>query len=147
MMVRSSSPKSRLIQLIHVAKRDLQLDDDTYRHLLTETTKKESTRDMTVPQLERVLATLKARGFVVKAKNAGTRPQAKDPQSKKIRSLWLQLNTLGVLEDCSEAALATYIKRITGVEALQWLNTAQASQVIETLKKWVKRIEVQSNVN
>lgn len=143
----STNSKPRLIQLIHVAKRDLQLDDDTYHHLLTETTKKESTRDMTVPQLERVLATLKARGFVVKAKNAGTRPQAKDPQSKKIRSLWLQLNTLGALEDCSEAALATYIKRITGVEALQWLNTAQASQVIETLKKWVKRIEVQSNVN
>lgn len=143
----TSNSKPRLIQLIHVAKRDLQLDDDTYRHLLTETTKKESTRNMTVPQLERVLATLKARGFVVKAKNAGSRPQAKDPQSKKIRSLWLQLNTLGAIDDCSEAALAAYVKRITGIEALQWLNAVQASSVIETLKKWVKRVEVQSNVN
>lgn len=146
-MTLKSDSKPRLIQLIHVAKRDLGLDEDTYRHLLCETTKKESTRDMTIPQLERVISALKERGFVVKSKKSGSRAQAKDPQSKKIRALWLELKTLGQLEDCSEAALAVYVKRITGVEALQWLNTAQASQLIETLKKWVKRIEVQSNVN
>lgn len=147
-MPTSTQTTLRLIKLIHVAKRDLKLDDDTYRHLLCETTKKESTRDMSVPQLERVLATLKARGFVVKSKQAGTRAQAKDPQSKKIRQLWLQLKMLNALNDSSEAALAAYVKCITGVAALQWLNSQQASLVIETLKKWLIRLEeVQANVN
>lgn len=147
-MTLKSDSKPRLIQLIHVAKGQLGMDDDTYRHLLCETTKKESTRDMTISQLERVISALKERGFVVKSKNAGSRAQAKDPQSKKIRALWLELKTLGQLEDCSEAALAAYVKRMTGVEALQWLNSQQASFVIETLKKWLSRLEeVQVNVN
>lgn len=35
-----------------------------------------------------------------------------------------------------------YVKNCTGVEALQWLSGAQASNVIERLKKWLARIEV-----
>lgn len=128
-----------LIQLIHVGKNDLALDDDTYRHLLVETTKKTSTKLMTTPQLNSVLAAMKERGFVVKSK-AGTRPKAADPQSKKIRALWLELHKIGAVQDSSEAALAAYVKRITAVEALQWLSQDQSSKVIETLKQWFLRV-------
>ncbi|EEM6850015.1 DUF1018 domain-containing protein, partial [Salmonella enterica subsp. enterica serovar Montevideo] len=47
--------RASLIKLIHVARRDLQLDDDTYRAFLVQYTGKTSCRELTVAQLERVL--------------------------------------------------------------------------------------------
>ncbi|NPE59254.1 regulatory protein GemA [Dickeya dadantii] len=133
--------KTQLIKLIHIAKRDLRLDDDTYRQVLTNTTKKNSTRDMTVPQLIVVLEAMKRRGFKVKpAKKAVTGRKLDDaPQSRKIRSLWLEMADKGIVRDRSEAALAAFVRRETGIDGLQWLNSEQASHVIEKLKKWQYR--------
>lgn len=136
-----TDPRPRLIKLIHVARRDLGLDDETYRTMIQQITKsdKTSSADLTVLQLEQVLKHLKSCGFRIKHK-AGSRPLAEDAQSRKIRSLWLEIHQAGGVRDPSEKALARYIQRITGVNALQWLSTAQASMVIETLKKWLARL-------
>jgi len=149
------NPNSRpgLIRLIHVAKRDLALDDDTYRAMLVAVTGKDSISGLSVPQLERVLAHMKSRGFTVRHKSPKdrtrdsahppselSRPIAQDAQSKKIRALWLSLHDMGAVRDCSEAALGAYVRRITRCDALQWLNSEQASRVIETLKKWQEHI-------
>ncbi|WP_263063011.1 gp16 family protein [Dickeya dadantii] len=134
--------KTQLIKLIHIAKRDLRLDDDTYRQVLTNTTKKNSTRDMTVPQLVIVLEAMKKRGFKIRpAKSQNTRKLKLDehPQSKKIRALWLEMADMGIIRDRSEAALAAFVKRETGVDDLRWLGTEDASSVIEKLKKWQRR--------
>lgn len=134
--------KNQLIKLIHIAKRDLQLDDDTYRQLLITVTGKASTRDMTVPQLDTVLGAMKKRGFRIKtAKKANsTRPLDDSPQSRKIRALWLEMTDAGIIRDRSEAALAHWVKRETGVDSLQWLNSEQACAIIEKLKQWQRRV-------
>ncbi|MEI7177514.1 regulatory protein GemA [Pectobacterium carotovorum] len=134
--------KNQLIKLIHIAKRDLQLDDDTYRQLLITVTGKSSTRDMIVPQLDNVLNAMKKRGFKIKtAKKASSTRQLDDsPQSRKIRSLWLEMADAGIIRDRSEAALARWVKRETGVDSLQWLNSEQASVIIEKLKQWQRRV-------
>jgi len=152
------NPNSRqgLIRLIHVAKRDLALDDETYRAMLTAVTGEASSADLTVPQLERVLAHMKKSGFTVRHKTPKDRPRdsrhppgglsrsiAQDAQSKKIRALWLSLHDMGAVRDCSEAALGAYVRRIAHCDALQWLDSDQASRVIETLKKWQSRIQQQ----
>lgn len=137
------SPKTPadLIRLIHVAKRELALDDDTYRAALFTATGKNSAKGMTVPELEKALEHLKRRGFQVR-RTAGSRPQADDAQSKKIRALWLEMHAQGIVKRGEESAMAAYVKRITGIDALQWLSTDQASQVIESLKKWQSRAGV-----
>ncbi|RYC42829.1 gp16 family protein [Pectobacterium zantedeschiae] len=134
--------KNQLIKLIHIAKRDLQLDDDTYRQLLITVTGKSSTRDMIVPQLDTVLGAMKKRGFKIKAakKANSTRLLDDSPQSRKIRSLWLEMADAGIIRDRSEAALARWVKRETGVDSLQWLNSEQASVIIEKLKQWQRRV-------
>jgi phage gp16-like protein len=140
----SNPNRLRLIKLIHVARRDLQMDDDTYRLMLAGMKGLDgatSTADLSVPNLYRVLEQLKAKGFKVRPSNKGKRPQAADPQSKKIRSLWLTLRDKGALRDPSEEALVKFVHGETGVQALQWLTTEQASQVIEHLKQWVARIK------
>ncbi len=132
----------RLIKLIHVARRELCMDDDTYRLLLSGMKGlggATSTADLSVPNLYRVLEQLKQRGFKVRPSKK-QRPLAADDQSKKIRALWLTLHGMGEVRDPSEEALAKFVLKMTGVQALQWLSSDQASQVIENLKKWQLRV-------
>ena len=88
---------------------------------------------------------LKARGIKLTS-NKQTRPLAADPQSKKIRAIWLEMHQLGIVNNPAESALCAFVKRETGVAALQWLKPAQASQVIERLKQWKQRAEEKLNV-
>lgn len=139
----------RYIRLIHVARRELRMDDDTYRMLLAGMKGLDgatSTADLSVPNLMKVLEQLKQRGFKVRPNQSGKRPQANDDQSKKIRSLWLTLHDLGAVRAPSEAALAKFVKSMTRVSALQWLNAAQASRVIEHLKQWHRRVTEKEDV-
>jgi len=130
--------------LIHVAKRELGMDDDAYRAMLRSLELPDSSANMTVPQLDTVLEHMKRSGFKVLSQGNAAQgtpfwPLAQDPQSRKIRALWLFLHELGAVKDPSEAALAAYVKRMTKVDALQWTNDRQPKRVIEALKKWAMR--------
>jgi len=129
----------RDIQIIHIAKQHLGMDDATYRAMLWAVARVESSLALDWAGRRRVLDHLKGCGFKVASKKASTRPLADDPQSKKIRALWLELHAAGKVRNPSEGALAAFVKRQTGCEALQWLDTRQASAVIEDLKKWLAR--------
>lgn len=133
--------KQRLIQLIHIARNDIQMDEDTYRQMLQGLTGKASTKGMDTTQLNRVLESMKKKGFRVKpAGNARSGlPLDNHPQSKKIRALWLEMAAAGTVRDSSEQSLALWVKRETGISALRWLSNEQASSVIEKLKKWQRR--------
>ncbi|PHV02825.1 gp16 family protein [Iodobacter sp. BJB302] len=125
---------------IHIAKKQLAMDDETYRAMLKEIAGVESAKNLSVPKALAVLAHLKRRGFKVTSAKAGSnRPLDQEETSKKIRALWLFLHELGGVRNPSEAALCAYVKRITGVEALQWINYRQAETLIESLKKWAMR--------
>ncbi|MFC7419382.1 regulatory protein GemA [Iodobacter arcticus] len=116
------------------------MDDDTYRAMLKEVAGVESAKDLSASKALAVLAHLQRRGFKVTSAKAGSsRPLDQEETSKKIRALWLFLHDLGGVRNPSEAALGAYVKRITGVEALQWINHRQAQTLIESLKKWAMR--------
>lgn len=136
---------------IHIAKKQLAMDDDTYRAMLRSVGGAASSRDLTTAGASRVLRHLEQCGFKpVRKPGAAALPQralAQDAQSTKIRALWLELHSLGVVRNASEAALGAYVKRQTGVEALQWLSSAQASLIIEALKKWKTRAGQQETVS
>ena len=139
----NSDKRARLIKLIHVARRELGMQEDDYRQFLANIPALEgatSVANLTVPKLDMVLERLKAKGFKVVPKTA--KPQGKlanDPQSRLIRHLWLSLHTAGKVRDSSEQALAKYVARLTKVDQLQWLDGAQATTVIESLKSWLER--------
>jgi phage gp16-like protein len=136
---RSDQSRQRLVQLIHIAKSQLGMDDSTYRAMLAGLELPDSTTKMNVPELTRVLEHLKRSGFEVRSKvnsTAKQRPQAGDDQSRMMRGLWLELHALGYVQNTDESALAAWVKRETGVDALQWLNGKQAQATIEKLKQW-----------
>lgn len=123
--------RPQLIKLIHVGKRELGIDEDTYRDMLYEATGVSSCSNMTDEQLENVLRFFKSKGFNIKT----DKPQT-DPQAEFIRSLWREMNTQGIIKSGTEESLRKYIYRITGVEALEWCSIGQKRTIIETLKKW-----------
>lgn len=133
--------RSKIIQLIHIAKSQMGMDADTYRQMLLSITGKTSTSDMNPGQLNKVLVAMKAKGFVVKpsSKARTTRQLADFPQAKKLRALWLEMYAQGFVRDSSEEALRRWVKRETDVDGLQWLESDKASAAIEKLKKWQER--------
>lgn len=148
--------RTRLIRLVHVGRRDLNLDDGAYRAILQAQGGAESSAHMSVPQLQRVVDYLKRQGFrvatkaktaqagtvVVKARRTGLASAnavvlASDPESRKARAMWLTLHAIGQVRDPSEAALLAYAKRQTGIDRLEW--TADMVPVLEPLKAWLQR--------
>lgn len=137
--------KARLIKLIHIGKSKLGMDDDTYRIMLQSVGNKSSTTLMTISELESVLEHLKNRGFKVVPNKAGSMGKANTEQAQKIRALWLNLYEIGGIKDPSEYALSRYVKRIVGIDHLKWIDINQGIKLIETLKKWINRIERTQN--
>ena len=134
--------------LLQVGKAQLGWDDEFYYGIwlpmqgATTCPKKRSysATTMSIAQLSTAVEEMKRLGFKVKHRqDTSRRKLAEDAQSKKIRALWLEMHNQGIVRDPSEASLNAYVKRLTGVEALQWLSTEQASGVIEALKKWRRR--------
>lgn len=155
-METAQQKKQRLIRLLHVAKTQLMMADSDYRALLANLScGKTSSTKLTLSELELAVQAMKARGFVIttKAQAAGkedlkVRPahKAVDAQIKKIRALWLALHELGEVRSPSELSLAKFVKRMTGVDYHGWLDSDNASKVIEHLKKWQKRAERKTGV-
>ncbi|MDR1063041.1 MAG: regulatory protein GemA [Azoarcus sp.] len=143
---------TRQIKLIHVARRELGIDDDAWHVLLRQKFGVESSVDLDEAGFYRLIEHLKKCGFKVRHPNrkpgggAPSRPlagaaQARRGEPAKIRAIWLFMyRELSLVKDPSETALAAYVCRITGVEALQWLDEKQTVRVIETLKKWAERV-------
>lgn len=129
------------IKLIHVGKRDLGLDDESYRAMLEGLTGKSSSKDMEPRELDQVIDRMVSLGFEPRAGRNGkpARKLADDPQSKMIRALWLKLADMGEVRNPSEDALNAFVRRQTSRDRLEWINTTQASNVIEALKAWVVR--------
>jgi phage gp16-like protein len=134
------------IKKIHALKGALQMDEDTYRLTLSGYGVKSSTK-LSIAKADELLQDLEGKAIAAgvweqrKAarKAKVTRKLADEPQSKKIRALWLELHQADKVTNPSEDALEAYVKRMTKVDKLQWLRVAQASKVIEAMKKWLAR--------
>lgn len=131
------SERKRLIRLIHVAKTQLDLDEDNYRAVLVGATGKSSCSDMVGLEIKHAYDAMVRLGFKPgPAKNAA---KTKSPQLAKMRAMWIELHSLGLVKDRTDAGLLKFCKRLTKVDRLEWLTPAQASQAIEGLKSWRQR--------
>jgi phage gp16-like protein len=128
------SDRDRLIRVIHVAKRQLKLEDAEYRAVLRAAFGKESCTEMTDAQLWVVIGEFERMGF----RRTGTgAPDGKKSERKVIRlifGLWTELGRKGLIENPSRPALLAFVARMTGVSHPDWLDNAQATKVVEALK-------------
>lgn len=136
--------RANTIKLIHVARRSLGLDDETYRAMLASIVPgKSSCRDMSPPELQKVIKAMEARGFKVKPASRPRRMSKPSAVSTKIRAVWSTMIAEGFIRDGSDAALDRFVKRQTsqmnggqGVASLEWLRGEMEVAFLESLKQW-----------
>lgn len=145
-------PRRAAIVKVQIARKELALDEETYRALLERVTGRRSAADCTVAQLGRVLDELKAKGwkpsfsargqkappFRPDAGQARARP-ADSPVARKARALWISLHQLGEVRDPSERSLEAFAARQLGVDRLRWADQSQGYRLIEALKAMAER--------
>ncbi|MBX3580807.1 MAG: regulatory protein GemA [Rhizobiaceae bacterium] len=122
------------ISAIHVAKKQLGLDDDTYRSMLKVVTGKTSARDMTPAEQHAVVQELRRRGFKPGKKGL------EGPFARKLQALWIAAWNLGIVRDRKDSAMLAFIRRQTGIDHTRFLLDAEdADKAIEALKSWMNR--------
>lgn len=143
--------KANLIRLLHVAKTQLKMTDEDYRANLAHYGHgKTSSKDLSIAELETVLAAFNKLGFKVKPRKEPARlspsTKAQSDERSVIRAIWIFMAEHGFIRNGSETALNSYIKRMTadknggvGIEECAWLQADDAAYVINTLKLWCKR--------
>lgn len=139
--------RKQLIAKIHVAKKQLKLDDDSYRGLILGATddKADSCKDCTEYHLEQVMTAMVNQGFkpvVTTSKvklSPVTRDKADPTQVDKIRAQWIDMHQQGIIRDRSDTAIQRFAKRLTKVDRLDWLDTKQCQTVLAALKNMQKK--------
>lgn len=125
---------------IHIAKKELGLDDETYRAMLWTCARVHSSADLDHAGRAKVLDHLKGLGWKSGRQKRNKKP-TNDPRYGVIRELWLELHANGVVNDPSEQATIRFIKNQTKIDSFEWLSTKQVSSLIERLKQWLKRTQ------
>ena len=119
---------------IHIAKKQLGLDDETYRDLLLRVTGKRSAAAMSEAERRRVVAELRAKGSAPVAR------RLEGPYAKKLQALWIAAWNLSLVRDRRDAAMLAFVRRQTGIEHTRFLrDPADARAAIEALKAWMAR--------
>ncbi|WP_375644705.1 regulatory protein GemA [Bartonella sp. MR100HLJHH] len=122
------------LAVLHMGKRALGLDDETYRALLYRLTGKQSAKDLDFLEKRLVVAEMKACGFEPNVK------RLEGKYAKKLQALWIAGWNLGIIRDRSDKALLAFVKRQTGVDHIRFLRDSDdACRAIEALKGWLQR--------
>lgn len=136
--------RKKQLAVIHIWKQQAGLDDEEYRDVLESITGKRSAGELDRAGIDAVVDWFLDRGCSYpqnrKKYSPVSRNQPVKTQASKIRALWIEMGKAGIC-DSSEAALNAFVKRMTRIDKVDWLNQRpkQANIVIEGLKAWAKR--------
>lgn len=131
-------PTQAQLAKIHIAKKELQLADETYRDILALHFKAESAKELTDRQAEQLLDLFRARGWKPKKASSGAKrakrrdgnyitinPGPTAAQQRKVLAMW---NALGYGMD----KLHTRCAKQFGVDRFEWLTDPRHLHVLIT---------------
>ena len=119
---------------IHIAKKQLNLDEDTYRAMLQEVAGVDSAADLDQRGLGKVLDRLADRG--AKFTSRGRTSEKSTPHQPKRRLLWKIYQLLG---DRPVKYAVGILKHMGGPDALEWATPIQLHKVVAALEYDRKR--------
>ena len=123
---------------IHVARKQLGLDEETYRAVLVRVTGKNSAGKMSEAERLRVVQELRRQGF--KPASKPSRSKAAGPYRGKLQALWIAMWNLGLTRDRTDAGLTAFVRRQTKIDHTRFLiHHDDATAAIEALKDWMAR--------
>lgn len=141
-------PRHKLYTLLAVGKKQLCMDEDTYRAFLKNHGAKDvngrtSASSMDFSDLYKAVEAMKQAGFVPAKK--GIAQHSNDWRSariKKITAIWFALHKAGVVKDISDKAMQNWCASITKKPVLKWATSSDLNHCIEALKSWAARERV-----
>ena len=148
--------RDALLAQIHIAKKEVGMDDGTYRLFLENTTGRTSSKGMSDRMKRTVITAFKDKGWKPSTRKKGAKqrhiPKANDARARLIFGLWTQLGKLGGLEKPSRAGLFAFCRRMTkerhapdGIDNPDWLTeNADFDSIIIPLKRMIERKEMES---
>lgn len=118
---------------IHLAKKQLGLDDETYRAMLWTLARVRSAKDLDEAGRRTVLDHLRARGFKSKPKGRTTPADDREALIKKIRR---QMEVANV----TSAYVDGMSKRMFKSDRFEWCNPDQLRRLVAALNYHIKRM-------
>ena len=130
------STKKILMAKIHIAKKDLVLDDATYRDVLWRVTGKRSCKDMTIAQLQDVAKDMQNSGFKPKTTpKHGKKPTVTKRRQGLIDKIEAILADMGLHWNYAHGVG----EQMFQIKRLQFLNDQQLYKVTQALSVHQKR--------
>ncbi len=127
------------IKLIHAEARRIGMDEENRRLLMERETGKDSSKDMTEAEAQKVILALRK----LAGTRLGNRKRSQTVSGKFagiLRAMWLNAYNLGVIRNRDDKALIAFAKRQTGYDHTQFLTDGTAAgKVIDALKAMMAR--------
>lgn len=128
--------QAKRLQLIHVARKRLELSDEAYRHILKRCAKVDSAKRLDDAGFGRVMDEFRRLGFVSDARarafdRSDLSGKASAGQINLIKSLWLDCT-----DDGTDEGLDTFIRKRFRIGALRFANHNHAVKIIGALNGW-----------
>ena len=122
--------KKILMAKIHIGKKDLGLDDGTYRDVLWRVTGKRSCKDMTIAQLQDVVKDMEKSGFKPKAApKHGKKPSVVGKREPLMGKIHAMLTDMELHWNYAHGMADSMFK----IKRLQWLNDSQLYKLTQAL--------------
>lgn len=125
--------RGKELGMIHVAKKQLRLDDDAYRAMLWSVARVRSAADLDAAGREAVIAHLRARGFKTTSKRRARPPADRAELVAKIRALLIAADHR---PDAYADGIARHMFR---VERFEWCDPDQLRRIVAALNYDEKR--------
>ena len=133
---------------IHIAKKELALDDDSYRSIISSVSPgKTSAKELTMKELAALIEAFKTKGWKPKrpARKKGIDTAATDFRAKRIwliKKIWGNLENAGVLNDPTQAGLEKYCTKYMLGDKLEWASSDELNSIVSALKGWERRVNM-----
>ena len=125
-----STAKMALMAKVHIGKKELNLDDDTYRDVLWRVTGKRSCKKMLIGELEAVIKDMESRGFTPKAApKHGKKPSVVGKREPLMGKIHAMLTDMGLHWNYAHGMG----DKMFGIKRLQWLNDSQLYKLTQAL--------------
>lgn len=121
--------RNQLLAKIHIGKKALGLDDDTYRTLLERVTGKISSKDLSIKELEAVMAEMKRLGFTPKKKDIGRKPRVAAGRKALLSKVEAILADHKLPWSYAESMATRMFQR----KKVEWLTTDQLHKLLQAL--------------
>lgn len=128
--------RQKLIAAIHVAKKQLGLDDDTYRDMLQHVTGQRSAKDLTIDQLSQVMKHLEQSGFK-NAKSFGDKPDVAKQKELLIKKIEAHLAENKLHWNYAKGIA----KKMFQKEALEFCTKNELHSIVAALEYKAKRAQ------